>query len=200
MSGRDELMARGRRDLDDTISTTSVGRLERLGEAVSRIRGGRRMDADRLQLIIGGALAVLGLVAILIGWMGASKTGFEFEQIPYLISGGLLGLALCFLGGFVYFAYWVTRLVRESRAQSDRAAELLDRIAETLDGSGVARNGSRSRKVIAGGSVEFYATKGGTFFHTADCAALRGRDKLRKVTPKTPGLEPCRICDPLATD
>jgi hypothetical protein len=192
-------MARRRKDLDDTTEMTSVGRLERLGDAVSRIRGGRKMDTDRAQLIVGGALAVLGLVAILIGWMGASKSGFEFEQIPYLISGGLLGLALCFLGGFVYFAYWVTRLVRESRAQSDRAAELLDRIAETLNGNGAVSNGSRtrSRAPIAGGSVGFYATKGGTFFHTADCAALRGRDKLRKVTPKTPGLEPCRICDPL---
>ncbi|MEX2393495.1 MAG: hypothetical protein WD826_03340 [Actinomycetota bacterium] len=189
------------------------GRLDRLSAAVSRMRGGRRMDTDRMQLIAGATLAVLGLAAIIIGWYGAANTGFEFEQTPYLISGGLLGVALVFLGGFVYFAYWVTRLVRESRAQADRAAEILDQIAATLDGATIG-NGSRSRATasrgpIAGGSgrggvgglpprTAFVATRGGAFFHRKDCDVVAGRTNLRKVTPKTAGLDPCRICDPLS--
>ena len=204
-------MARRRKDLDDTAETARVnangsaadsgGRLERLGEAVSKIRGGRRIDVDRAQLIGGGALAVLGIAAIIVGWLGAANTGFEFEQIPYLISGGLLGLALCFLGGFVYFAYWITRLVRESRQQSERAAEILDQIVHSLNGSGPGRVVRTRARPIAGGSGEFVATKNGTFFHRADCTAVEGRDKLRKVSAKSPGkLAPCRICDPLAED
>jgi hypothetical protein len=193
-------MSRRSKDLEDTAESVSVGRLDRLGEAVSRIRGGRRLNADRAQLVAGGALAILGLIAIVVGWYGAAHTGFGFEQTPYLISGGLLGLALCFLGGFVYFAYWVTRLVRESRAQSERAAEILGQIALTLDGNGT-RARSRSRRPIAGGSVgQFVATRNGTFFHRHDCPTVRGRDKLRKVTARTRGLEPCRICDPLGAD
>jgi hypothetical protein len=192
-------MVRRRKDLEDTAETDAAGRLDRLGDAVSKIKGGRRIDTDRAQLIGGGALAVLGLLAIIIGWLGAANTGFEFEQIPYLISGGLLGLALCFLGGFVYFAYWITRLVRESRVQSERAAEILDQIVVSLNGSGPSRVArARSARPIAGGSGEFVATMSGTFFHRADCAAVEGRDKLRKVTANTRGLEPCRICDPLA--
>jgi hypothetical protein len=192
-------VSRRREELETTIETEAVGgRLERLGDAVSRIRGGRRIDADRIQLIAGGILALLGIIAILIGWYGAANTGFDFEQTPYLISGGLLGLALCFLGGFVYFAYWVTRLVRESRTQSDRAAELLDQIATTLNGAAV-RNGGRSRRQPSNARREsFVATRSGTFFHRPDCAVVAGRDKLRRVSAKTPGLEPCRICDPLA--
>lgn len=196
-------MARGRNDLeDDTAEADAVGRLDRLGEAVSKIRGGRRIDVDRAQLIGGGALAVLGLAAIIVGWLGAANTGFEFEQIPYLISGGLLGLALCFLGGFVYFAYWITRLVRESRTQSDRAAEILDQIVHSLNGSGPSGVATRGRtaRPIAGGSGELVATKSGTFFHRPECTAVEGREKLRKVTAKTRGLKPCRICDPLAED
>lgn len=203
-------MARRRRgELDDTAETRvtgngdhaeSGGRLERLGEAVSKIRGGRRIDIDRAQLIGGGALAVLGIAAIIVGWLGAANTGFEFEQIPYLISGGLLGLALCFLGGFVYFAYWITRLVRESRQQSERAAEVLEQIVHSLNGSGPGHVVRTRARPIAGGSGEFVATKAGTFFHRADCTAIEGRRNLRKVTPKTRGLAPCRICDPLTED
>ena len=189
-------------NLEDTAGMDPVGRLDKLGEAVSKIKGGRRIDIDRAQLIGGGTLAVLGIAAIIIGWLGAANTGFEFEQIPYLISGGLLGLALCFLGGFVYFAYWITRLVRESRIQSERAAEILDQIVHSLNGSGprVAASARRRRapQPIAGGSGEFVATKSGTFFHVPDCSAVEGRKGLRKVSPQTRGLEPCRICDPLA--
>jgi hypothetical protein len=196
-------MSRRSEQLDETIESDSVGRLDRLGEAVSRMRGGRRMDPDRLQLIVGGVLIVLGLVAIIVGWYGAANTGFSFEQTPYLISGGVLGLALCFLGGFVYFAYWVTRLVRESRTQAERAAELLDQIVTTLgDGAAVrngGRNGGRSRRQPSTGTTDsFVATKTGTLFHRPDCTVVAGRDKLRRVSAKTPGLQPCGICDPLA--
>jgi hypothetical protein len=159
------------------------------------LRGSRRWDVDRLQLIAGAVLIVGGLAAIIIGWYGAASTGFPFEQTPYLISGGLLGLALVFLGGFVYFAYWVARLVRESRDQSQRAAEILDQIAVSLNGAVPVRS---RRPVIAGGANGgFVATPGGTLFHRPDCTVVAGRPGLRRVKARTRGLEPCRICDPL---
>ena len=202
-------MSRRRADLEKTRETKAVtngdgesaSRLERLGEAVSRLRGGRRMDVDRMQLIVGAVLTVLGLMAIVVGWLGAANTGYEFEQTPYLISGGMLGLALCFLGGFVYFSYWVTRMVRDSRTQAERAAELLDQIAATLDGAALG-NGRRpsARRPIAGAGTEFVATRGGTFFHLPDCSVVDGRKNLKKVTSRTAGLQPCRICDPLAEE
>ncbi len=187
-----------RKDLEDTAESQRLGRLDRLGDAVSKIKGGRRIDIDRAQLIGGGALAVLGIAAIIVGWLGAANTGFEFEQIPYLISGGLLGLALCFLGGFVYFAYWITRLVRESRDQSERAAEILEQVVQSLNGHGPARTVRTRARPIAGGSSDFVATKSGRFFHLPDCSAVEGRTRLRKVTPQTRGLEPCRLCDPMS--
>jgi hypothetical protein len=189
-----------RPDLEDTMESNSVGRLERFGDAVSRLRGGRRMDIDRVQLISGGVLAVVGLAAIILGWYGAANTGLGFEQTPYLISGGLLGLALVFLGGFVYFTYWITRLVRESRTQSERAAEILDQIHETLNGSGPRRSSRASRPIAGGANGAFVATRSGNLFHRPDCSVVAGRDRLRRVTANTRGLEPCGICDPLAED
>ncbi len=190
-------MPRKSKDLADTAEQVSVGRLEKMGEAVSRLRGGRRIDSDRLQLIAGATLAVLGLVAILLGWYGAANTGIAFEQTPYLISGGLLGVALVFLGGFVYFAYWVTRLVRESRAQSERAADILDQIAETLNGSGPQTVRRSARPIAGGGNGAFVATSKGNLFHRPSCTVVAGRQRLRRVTASTRGLEPCAICDPL---
>jgi hypothetical protein len=196
---------RRKKDAEDTADMEAVGRFEKLRESVSRVRGSRGIDADRLMLALGAVLIVGGLVAIIIGWLGAANTGLAFEQTPYLISGGLLGLALVFLGGFVYFAYWVTRLMRESRAQSDRASELLDRIAETLDGANLNGQNPRSRTRSASSSVRapsaravsFVATRSGTQFHKSDCPVVAGRSGLRRVSANARGMTPCRICDPL---
>jgi len=166
------------------------GRMERLTDAVSKIRGGRRIDTDRTQLIVGGVLAVLGLVAIVIGWYGTAHTAYGFEQMPYLVSGGLLGLALVFLGGFVYFAYWVTRLVRESRDQAARTADLLEQLVNA-NGNGTKPSARTNGTLVA--------TRNGNLFHRPDCQVVAGRSGLRRVSASTRGLEPCAICDPLAS-
>jgi hypothetical protein len=44
---------------------------------------------DRAAAIVA---AVLGLVALLLGWLGVSRSGLPAEQIPYLASGAVLGL------------------------------------------------------------------------------------------------------------
>jgi hypothetical protein len=67
---------------------------------------------------------------VLLGWWGASKSAYDFEQIPYLISGGLLGLSLVFIGCFFYFAHWLTQLVKEHREQSQAILTALNRLIE----------------------------------------------------------------------
>jgi hypothetical protein len=37
-------------------------------------------------------VGILGLVALLVGWLGVSRSGLPAEQIPYLASGAVLGL------------------------------------------------------------------------------------------------------------
>jgi hypothetical protein len=177
------------------------GRVRRLENAVGRLKGrGGRLDPERSQLIAGGVLAGLGLLVVLLGWYGAANTPYVFEQIPYMISGGMLGLALVFLGGFVYFAYWVGRLVRESRQRSDEQERALRRIEELLwadlaTGNGRASQRSKPRKATTNGG--FVATANGTMFHRDDCPVVADREGLRRVGPDARGLEPCRLCDPL---
>jgi hypothetical protein len=105
---------------------------ERFAEGVRRLRIGRAsiVLSERILLVLGGILAPLGVAVVALGWWGASKSAYEFEQIPYLISGGLLGLSLVFIGCFFYFAHWLTQLVKEHREQSQAILTALNRLIE----------------------------------------------------------------------
>jgi len=77
--------------------------------------------------VVGGFLMPLGLAVIGIGWYGAAHTGYVFEQIPYLISGGLLGLGLTFCGALIFFSSWLARLVELQRQQAELTRRLHER-------------------------------------------------------------------------
>jgi hypothetical protein len=57
-----------------------------------------RNQTDRLA---GWVAVVLGALALLLGWIGASSKAFPGDQIPYVISGGLFGLFMLGLGGIL---------------------------------------------------------------------------------------------------
>lgn len=120
-------------------------RFERLTSAVSRMRTRGGFDLGRAQLYVGAGLVVIGFLTIILGWWAAARTPFLFEQIPYLMSGGLLGVALCFIGGFLYFAHWISRLLDEQRTQTERTHELLTSLIEGSS-NGRARESGRRRK------------------------------------------------------
>jgi hypothetical protein len=167
-----------------------AGRVQRL-----RTRAGEG-SLDRALLIVGGVLLPLGILLVVLGWLGASRTALVFEQIPYMVSGGLLGLALVFAGGFVYFTYWQTLLVRESRAHNKDLVASLARI-EALLSHGQPAPPAASRQEPATATGPLVATVTGTMVHRPDCQVVAGRDNLRAVAADDPELEPCRICRPL---
>lgn len=92
-------------------------------------------DLVRWVLVPGSVTVVVGFIAMGLGWVGAARTAREIEQIPYLISGGLIGLALVVLGGLLLVStFWVAvlrKLHDEAEARSAIGlAELRIRIAE----------------------------------------------------------------------
>ena len=46
----------------------------------------------------------LGVVCLLAGWVGVSATAFPGEQMPYVVSGGLVGIFLLGLGGVLWLS------------------------------------------------------------------------------------------------
>jgi hypothetical protein len=160
----------------------------RLADAMSRLRTrSQATDAARVLLVVGSVAAPLGLVMILLGWWGASHTPNVYEQIPYSISGGMLGLGLVFFGGFAYFAYWLTSLVRATQRDTAETRAVLERIEELL-------SGGERRDLVA--PVAYVTTARGSLYHRPDCASVAGRTGLKQVDPSTTTLEPCKICNP----
>lgn len=60
-------------------------------------------------------------IALLVAWIGVSDTVFTFEQIPFLISGGLLGVCLIAAAA----ALWVSADLRDEWRKLDRLEEKL---------------------------------------------------------------------------
>jgi hypothetical protein len=92
-------------------------------------------DLVRWMLVPGSIAVVVGFVVMLLGWIGAARTAREIEQIPYLISGGLIGLALVIVGGLLLVStFWVAVLRKLQTEQSGGATEELEalrrRVAE----------------------------------------------------------------------
>ena len=81
---------------------------------------------QQILTLVGGFLMPLGLAVIGIGWYGTAHTGYVFEQLPYLVSGGLFGLGLTFCGALIFFSAWLARLTQLQREQTELTRRLLD--------------------------------------------------------------------------
>lgn len=183
------------------VERDAVERQRSLASAVRDLRtraGGN--DGARAMLVAGGILVPLGFVLILLGWSGASHTVNLYEQIPYSISGGMLGLGLIFAGGFCYFAYWLTQLVYATRRDANDTRIILERIEELMTANAAMSSAGAApsaAKATAGTDAKpFLATATGTMYHRPDCPSVAGRDGLRRVDGTEAGLSPCRICQP----
>ena len=120
-------------DDDDLASERQVARERRLHATIDRARiSAGQVDRERLLFTLGAILVPLGLLLIGVAWKGTANTGAVFEQVPFLVSGGLGGLALVVLGGFLYFAWWQTRALREARAQAQQQLQVAEATLEQL--------------------------------------------------------------------
>ncbi|MGI8663603.1 MAG: hypothetical protein ACR2LQ_10385 [Acidimicrobiales bacterium] len=197
----------------ERAATDDGRRFARLAEGVRALRiGGARNLSERTLMIAGGIVAPVGLLLVGLGWYGASHTPNLYEQVPYMISGGLLGLGLVFLGAFFYFTHWVTELVKEHRTQSLALIEAIARLEATVskeagdDRLVLAKVAGTNGHALGDGSGtasaparELVATAKGSMAHRSDCAVVGGKRGLRPVDPDE-GLLPCKLCDPYALE
>lgn len=165
-----------------------------------RIRGG-----EQWLFVAGAALVVAGIACILVAWVGTSRTVLVAGQIPYLVSGGLTGLAMVFLGGFLYFGHWQAALAKENRARGEADSENLALLRESIEELTAAiRNGMTSETAptaerSGAAATRLVATPNGSMMHLLNCPAVAGKTGLRTVSADE-GLKACGICRPLAAD
>jgi hypothetical protein len=139
---------------------------------------------------LGGKLGLLfciaGLAVIWAGWNGAASYNDIRKQFPYLVSGGIGGLALVVIGA----ALLIVQSQRADRVQLETNLAELRNILERMTGV-PATNGADADPgdlVVAGPGT----------YHRPTCKLVAGRN-LRKMTAaqaQAAGLEPCRTCAP----
>lgn len=133
--------------------------------------------------ILGAALVAGGLAAIVIGYLGASGTLAVGLQVPYLISGGVLGLALVIFGSALLLLHAMNRQARLTRRL------LEDRRAVPPPAADGAPSPNGLVLVPAGASS----------FHRAGCSLVEGKSarRLKPETAARKGLTACALCDPV---
>jgi hypothetical protein len=123
-------------DQDET-STPVQSRLARLSALVEKARPGRAgRNVRKTMQTVGMAVIILGFVFILLGWYGAAHSPYLYEEVPYLISGGLLGVAMVIGGGVLVRSAWTLRQIEEDRRNAlaiVRSVDRLERILRSLD-------------------------------------------------------------------
>ena len=67
------------------------------------------------------ALVTVGLLALLFGWIGMSGAVLTYEQLPYILSGGLFGLSLIMVGT----GLWLSADIRDEWRRIDRLEDTL---------------------------------------------------------------------------
>lgn len=174
-----------------------------------RVRSGRpRFDIrNTWQILAGSILIPVGVASIILAWYGAAHARVDQQQIPYMVSGGFLGLGAIVAGALLYWAHWLYRIYDQADLHHHQLmrsqAELRDAILNSA-GAGPDRNLNGSVSSPGGPRAQstsgFLATPTGTNFHRADCPIVaRHPSGLRAVGAReVDQLQPCRICDPLA--
>lgn len=146
---------------------------------------------------LGGQLGIgyclVGVALILLGWNGAASYDKVESQMPYLISGGLAGLALVIIGAGLL----VVQAQRQNRAALQSSiTDLRDAIDRLIEISTAG-----STPAVSGGAAESTTgvVAGPSSYHRPGCRLIEGQTGLMPMmlgTAHDSGLSPCRICSP----
>ncbi|HEX9775684.1 MAG TPA: hypothetical protein VGB83_08915 [Actinomycetota bacterium] len=134
-------------------------------------------------------VAVAGIVSIALGWYGAAHTNIITEQIPYLISGGLLGLGLLV----------VAAVLAGQAGQEHEARALRKEIAAALGGRAHAPSADAAGNGAVATSDVVLVLSSGRSFHEAGCPIVEGKDGVRETARSKAlrdGLAVCKLCGP----
>ena len=164
------------------------------GEGVAPLRNNPAQLLHLVLFVAGAVLLPAGLIVIGLGWYGVAHTPYAYDQASYIVSGGILGLGITFVGGFLYFGSWLARVAADQKESQRQLSDTLLLLADAVSHNNAVANASRpAARPRDPGSVLVVAGNG-TTVHRADCDLVAGRDDLRPAGPDAPNLTPCRLC------
>lgn len=133
-------------------------------------------------LVASVVLLACGMTFVGMGWYGAAYTNIPSEQTPFLISGGLLGLGLIIVSGFLAVGARLERQHELLRKEIGRAlsSRPFDAAADaTPQGS----NGT-----------SYFVVDGGKSYHVPGCPILEGKQAVRIGAADKGGYASCKLC------
>lgn len=163
----------------------------RLLSSASALREQRQRMVQLILFASGAVLMPLGLLVIGLGWYGTAHAKYDYDQRTYLISGGVMGLGLAFIGGFLYFGAWLARMANDQRDASRQLAESLAQLAASID-----RQADRATGIGEIDGSQLVLAGDGNTIHRRDCPLVSHRDDLHPMTGTETGLITCRVCRP----
>lgn len=180
-------------------------------DGVAPLAGNSAQLLHQVLFVAGAVLLPAGLVVIGLGWYGVANTPYEYDQMSYLVSGGILGLGITFVGGFLYFGSFLARVAADQKEGQRELSETLMLLADAVAantkangqvqapaapvaaGNGGARAAAAPARPRDAGAPLVVAGNG-TTVHRADCDLVADRDDLRPAGPDATDLTPCRLC------
>lgn len=140
----------------------------------------RRVQPALAWVLVGG-----GALLLLLGWYGVSGESLTAKQLPYLVSGGLGGIALIVLAAALLTTQDVRRQLDRLDRVEQRVGTLYDLLVEelvpaALDAADVVR--------VAGGST----------YHRPTCPLVAGKATSPLGPADRLALTPCDVCEPAA--
>ena len=176
----------------------------------------------RFATYLGRTLMFVGFLMIVIAWDGAAGVDFIQGQFPYLLSGGIPGLALIVMGAGLEYIQAVRQITaerakqmaelnlgvvklvgfmrdeREAAGQTAEAPQEVAAIPATV-GAGSPVQKPSSAYAPPPETDEARVIAGRSSFHAATCHLVSGRDDMASITrleAEGQGLSPCRVCKP----
>lgn len=137
----------------------------------------------------------VGLIMIGVAWNGAASVDAPESQIPYLLSGGLGGIALVGIGCALLLFIAGRRMLARLETKYDAMIEALAGGVPAPE-TPPSTNGKPKPVAVEDGMV----VVGRSSFHIADCRLVVGKDEMEAVPAaeaESRGLTPCRVCEPL---
>lgn len=149
------------------------------------------VDVDRrvrLGRILGLTFITAGFIMIFLAWNGSASQNVIMAQFPYVLSGGIAGIALVATGSLLLM---LSTIRAERQIMSDKFDEVVTLLSRSLAAAQFATNGGSDAavKVIAASA----------HYHKQECKILEGKHGLTRVSLQqavSEGLQPCRVCEP----
>jgi hypothetical protein len=152
--------------------------------------GLRRFLVHAAKPALAWLLVIGGGTVLLLGYLGVSREVLVARQLPYLVSGGLAGVSMVFLGGLLLGLKDVrelnTRLARVERIASDLHAVLL-----------AARPAAGVATIDPFAPATLVHLPGGDAVHRPGCRIVAGKAAEAVDAAQARTLAPCKLCDPV---